>query len=399
MKTILYAILLFILLGMAGCSEDFVGQTPTDGDAPSPITSVDVNPLPGGAEISYALSNESDVSYVKGIYYVKGIEHVERASVYNNVLRIEGLGSTDPVDVTLYVVDHSENLSSPYVVTIHPLTPLVDLILSSMQMQADFGGVNVTWTNEQQSEIGITIMASNEDGEMEDGETYYNQLKDGDYTFRGYDDQPRIFAFYLTDKWGNVSDTITQELTPLYEDILDKKIIKKINLPLDNNTNLSGSYTFAKMFDDNVSTMWHTTERDGIFPVYFTVDLGMEVQLSRFKLYHRSGNNWFYKHYNPKTFEVWGCTSYKDGMMDEYWSEDWKTDWKQLGDFVTFKPSGEGSTVTNEDIEYAQNGFEYMAPLSFGKVRYLRFVVKSTWGGAPYLHIAELTFWGNNKIE
>ena len=31
------------------------------------------------------------------------------------------------------------------------------------------------------------------------------------------------------------------------------------------------------------------------------------------------------------------------------------------------------------------------------KVRYLRFVVKSTWSGAAYLHIAELTFWGNDQ--
>ena len=142
--------------------------------------------------------------------------------------------------------------------------------------------------------------------------------------------------------------------------------------------------------------MWHTTEKDGSIPICFTLDLGVDAKLSRFKLYHRDGTSWFYKHYNPKTFEVWATDTYKEGMGDEYWTEEWKNDWVQVGDYVTLKPSGDG-TVTNEDAEYASKGFEYSAPVDLKKVRYLRFVVKSTWSGAAYLHIAELTFWGNDR--
>ena len=75
------------------------------------------------------------------------------------------------------------------------------------------------------------------------------------------------------------------------------------------------------------------------------------------------------------TTEVWATDTYKEGMDDEYWTEEWKKDWVQVGDFLTLKPSGEGD-VTNEDAEYASKGFEFSAPLDLKKVRYLRFVVK-----------------------
>ncbi|WP_286076389.1 DUF4959 domain-containing protein, partial [Parabacteroides goldsteinii] len=196
MKQLIYS---FFLLVLISCAEDHIGQTPTDGTAPSTITAVEVESTPGGAKISYTIPKETDISYVKGVYYVNNREHVVRSSIYKNSLEIEGLGTTDPLDVTLYVVDHSENVSEPFVVTINPSTPIVDLILSSVKLQADFGGVNATWDNELGSEIGLTIMATNSKGELEDGETYYSNMKEGDYSFRGYDDIKRVFALYLTD--------------------------------------------------------------------------------------------------------------------------------------------------------------------------------------------------------
>ena len=154
MKQLIYS---FFLLVLISCAEDHIGQTPTDGTAPSTITAVEVESTPGGAKISYTIPKETDISYVKGVYYVNNREHVVRSSIYKNSLEIEGLGTTDPLDVTLYVVDHSENVSEPFVVTINPSTPIVDLILSSVKLQADFGGVNATWDNELGSEIGFPI--------------------------------------------------------------------------------------------------------------------------------------------------------------------------------------------------------------------------------------------------
>lgn len=134
-------------------------------------------------------------------------------------------------------------------------------------------------------------------------------------------------------------------------------------------------------------------------PLYFTIDLGVEATLSRFKLWHRLGNN-VYKNHNIKTFEVWGSRNYKKGMQENYWSEEWKNDWELLGDYETFKPSGEDNpSVTNEDIAYAEAGFEFMVPIEKQRVRYVRFAMKSNWSGSNALHISEITFYGDDRIN
>ena len=389
-----------MMLMAISCTEDFVGQPSTDKVPPSSIQESNVIPMPGGAKISYQLPNETDISYVKGVYNVKGVEYVVRTSVYSDTLRIEGLGSADPLEVTLYVVDHSENVSAPHKVTFTPKTPIIDLIINSLKLQADFGGVNTKWTNELGTEVGITLMATNDKGEMEEGETFYNQMKEGQFSFRGYNDEPRKFSVYVTDKWGNVSKTTEAvELKPLYEKLLDRTKFKRHILPVDNTTNYSGSYTFEKMFDNNTGSFW-ANAGGATAPFYFTIDLGVEAQLSRFKLYHRPGS-FYYKNSNVKNFEVWGTTVDKKdaGLLEDYWKDGWKKDpdWELLGDFTTFKPSGEGTQVTNEDKEYAQNGFEYNIPIEKKSVRYLRFQTKLNWSGAYGTECAELMFWGNDR--
>lgn len=402
MKKIVLFIAIVLPLLMAACSEDKVGQIPTDSIPPKPIENVEVESMPGGAKITYSIPKETDISYVKGEYTVNGKIYVIRSSVYKNYMMMEGLGTSDPVELTLYTVDHSENLSQPITKTITPGTPLVKLIMESMTMQRDFGGVKVTWENVLSSEVGITVLATNDKGELEEGETLYTDMKNGEYSFRGYDDSERTFAVCLTDKWGNSSDTIKQVITPYFEKLLDKKSHKRLILPMDNSTQLGGNWGFMNMFDDKIgdSNGWHTTDGNkGKLPLYFTIDLGANAKLSRFKLWHRSGNNYYYKHFNIKTFEVWGAEDYKPNMDEEYWTNEWKNDWQQLGDFVTYKPSGMDGEVTNSDREYAANGFEFIIPLEARNIRYLRFVMKSNWSGGSDVHISELSFYGNDQLN
>ncbi len=55
----------------------------------------------------------------------------------------------------------------------------------------------------------------------------------GTFTLRGYDSAARKFSFYVRDRYGNVSDTMTKTYKPLYEKALDKKLFKKVQLPTD----------------------------------------------------------------------------------------------------------------------------------------------------------------------
>lgn len=399
MKRILFTILCVLPFFVGSCSQDPIGQTATDKQAPQSIKNMVVESMPGGAKILYEIPNETDISYVRGEYTVNGTKHVVRSSVYKNFLMIEGLGSTNPLDVIIYTVDHSENMSEPIKTTIIPGIPPVRQILASMKIQTDFGGINLKWENELGTEIGITVFASNENGELEEGETLYSELKDGNYSFRGYDVTERTFAISIIDKWGNMSDTIKQVITPYFETLLDKKIHKRYALPADNTTQLGG-WEFTKLFDGTTGDNgWHTTDGNkGKLPLYFTIDLGAVSKLSRFKLWHRLGT-FPYKHYNIKTFEVWGSVDPKQGMLEDYWMNDWKNDWEHLGDYVTFKPSGMDGPVTNADKDYAANGFEFIVPLEAKNVRYLRFVMTSNWSGGSDVHISEFSFYGNDKTN
>lgn len=400
MKNFCLTILALSLFVLVSCEQEPIGQTPTDKTPPQAIQDIIVESMPGGAKISYTLPNETDISYVKGEYYVKGVKKVIRSSIYKNYMLMEGLGTTEPVELTLYTVDHSENLSAPIIKQITPGTPLIDLILSSMNIHTDFGGIKVTWENVLSSEVGITVLADNGKGELEEGETLFTDMRNGDYSFRGYNDQERTFAVFLIDKWGNVSDTIKKSVTPYFEKLLDKKQHKRLLLPMDNKTQGGGNWAFSYMFDDKVGENgWHTQDGNGgKLPLYFTIDLGVNAKLSRFKLWHRPGTNYAYKHYNIKAFEVWGTAEYKPNMDEAYWTNEWKTSWEHLGNFVTNKPSGMDGEVTNSDREYAANGFEFIIPLEAKNMRYLRFVMTSNWSGGSDVHISELSFYGNDQL-
>jgi hypothetical protein len=388
-----------LLLVAMSCHEEKIGQTPTDSKSPPPVSNVRVESLPGGATIFYDLPEDTDLSYVKGEYLFQGKKKVVRSSIYNNYLTVEGLGSVEPIQITLYAVDHSENVSVPVTETFTPGMPPVNSIFSSLVAVADFGGVNLTWQNDSGLEVGITIFASSDRGELEEGETLYTNQKEGNYSFRGYDIQERIFAFFITDKWGNVSDTMQGAFTPYFEKLLDKSKHTRLTLPRDDATTYNSSWTFSKMFNDIVGNEGFHTANGGtpVMPLYITIDLGMEAKLSRFKMWHRQGSTIF-GHQNIKSFEAWGAKEYKTGQTVEYWSDEWENDWVLLGDYEVIKPSGDGS-ITTEDTDAAAAGFEFLVPGNKQSLRYFRIKMKSNFSGGNLLHMSEMSFYGNDGSE
>ena len=101
---------------------------------------------------------------------------------------VDGLGKIEPVEITLWLVDHSENHSTPVKKTFTPLTPPIDDIFASAELIPDFGGVNAKWFNPQGIEIGVFLYAQKLDGTFDDGAFTFSRLKNGEYVFRGYND-------------------------------------------------------------------------------------------------------------------------------------------------------------------------------------------------------------------
>jgi hypothetical protein len=319
-------------------------------------------------------------------------------------LIVEGLGTVAPIDITLYVVDHSENVSTPVTKNFTPDTPPIETIFASLQIESDFAGVHVTWENEQELEIGVTLFAEDSVGIMREViPTRFSVLRNGSHTFREYDTIPRRFAVSISDKWGNVSERIEEVITPMYEKLLDRTKHVQEPLPLDNLTTFSSSTQMPKMFDGLIpgdGNFYHTDEGVAtiVMPFYFTINLGANAVLSRFIMYPRFRNNWEYSLHNVREFEIWGTDTYKQQMPEEYWDQTWKSDWKYLGKFICSKPSGDDTPgVTTADREYAQKGFEFPVPIETGVVRYLRVAINRTWGNTNAISIQEMRFYGNDK--
>ncbi len=395
-----------VLMILAGCQEEFIGQTPTDDIPPGQISNPVVENTYGGAIITYDIPTDKDLCFIRAEYIRNGNFCTDHSSVYKNSIRVEGFGTTDPVEVSLYAVDFSMNRSEPVVVTIHPKEAFVHEIFRTLEPMNDFAGITLKWKNDIELPIGITLM-SEENGVFIEKETYFSDIKDGEHAFRGFANEPTKFKAFIKDQWGNSSDTLSFEFTPMYEVSLDRNLYREVKLPFDCT---SARYGAAWALWDNchdgdtfdlgwVTELDNNPENDGRFPIMTTFDLGVEAQLSRVTMWMRGlveyGTGAF------KNVEFWGTDELATDMPNEYWASDdrgsWKNDWINLGEFETTKPSGPSGAATEDDKLWArENGFEFrfnVAP----KVRYVRLLVNSTWSGAKCLELCEIAFMGNDK--
>lgn len=384
MKKILFLIAIIGALAfMTGCDEDVRGPLFSDEGIPGPISSPEVQNLPGAALITYTQPTDKDLLYVKAEYTLdNGKKVVTKSSNFQGYILVEGFGSAKEHTITLSAVDRSENVSSPVQVKINPLTPNVHSVQQSVEMIPDFGGVQFRWENPNNAALAYIILAADSTNKLVPIETVYSGVSEGQYTIRGFEPEEREFAMILRDRWDNFSDTTKLTVTPLFEQKLDKTKFNKVVLDGDNDMAAwEGRYEYA--FDDLPNTFNHTWAGDG-WPQMFTVDLGVVAKLSRVNVLQRQ--TFFYAHGNPRLLEVWGIkeTPNPDGSFDN---------WVKLKDCVARRPTLEGGTAA-EDQEHFENGDEYSFTLDDPEVRYIRFVVNETWGLTGFIHFAEITFYG-----
>jgi len=389
MKKIKY---LFTIIGimalLSSCTEDIREPLFKDSQPPGPVSNVTVVNAPGGALLTYTLPSDNDVLYVKAEYTLSNNRKVEtRSSSYINQLVVEGFNDTSEKTVTLYAVDRSENVSTAVTVKVNPLTPDVHSVRETVTMLPDFGGVLYRWTNENNAPLAFLILAPDENGALREVETVYSGMTDGAFTVRGFEPEEGVFGVVIRDRWDNYSDTIKLNLTPMYEAKLDKRKFQKI--VLDNDHDMAaweGKYEFA--YDDNPGTFNHTWAGTG-WPQQWTLDLGVVARLSRVNVLQRQ--TFFYSHGNPRLMEIWGMkeTPAQNGSFEN---------WVKLKDCVAIRPSLLGGTAA-EDQEHFANGDEYSFTIDDPAVRYIRFVVKETWGNTGFIHFAEVTFWGQEVNE
>lgn len=372
---------------LAACQKETHSPVNTTGEKPDVLKNVVITNLPGSAKIGYSLPANKDILYVKAVYKIKaGQEQREiRSSYYNNFLVVDGFGDTATHEIALYVVSRNEIASDPVTASVKPLSPPMMNVRNSLLVKKDFGGINVSFKNETKADLAIITLATDSAGVFGPADVHYTKLESGNYSVRGFPAEKKKFGFFVRDHWGNQSDTILQDIEPIFEKLLDKSTFREVKLPGD--TDYGWGYPISGLWN---GTMWHSADKLDGFPMSITFDFGVTAQLSRITLWQRPAE-WIYLQNNVRKFEIWGSVN---PASDGSWES-----WTKLVEHTVVKPSGlpVGQT-TQDDIDASIAGEQMVVPLDAPKVRYIRLKILRTWTDGGYAaNIQEIKFWGNDK--
>lgn len=164
--------------------------------------------------------------------------------------------------------------------------------------------------------------------------------------------------------------------------LLNKSLIKALKLPGDATEGCSGS-TYARLTDGSIKEYWHSCDiPEDKYPFIMSFDLGVQANLSRFKLVERQdccGNR------GPKAYQIWASNDISKGVtvdIDTAGLADWEVDaaakgWVKLVDVT-------GNTQTT---------FETLIPADGKTYKYFRLVAISAIDGSGITNFNEFSFW------
>ena len=375
------------------CKEDLVNQPIAKDGKPAQVTDISVTSEHGQATLKFHLADEVAQYVLAEFESSPGVMRNAKASKYKNELIVDGFGREGTYPVTVYAVSEGEQKSDPVTVSVDILTPPVVEAYNQLTLKEDFGGLNISFPNEYEGDLAVDVLTHDEFGNVALAATQYTSQKEVSFSIRGFESEPRQFFVVLRDRWENKTDTAKVELTPLFEEQLDRSKVKEVHLPTDTWQGHSWSglppRAIPYLFDGittNATDVFHIPNNTGV-PCHFTVDLGAVSKLSRFKIWMRNQEADIFNAMSAHFFEVWGSNN-----PDEDGS--WES-WTLLGDYEMKKPSGlPRGELSAEDRAAHAAGLEFNVPIDAPSVRYLRFRVKETWGVLQTFSMAEWALWG-----
>lgn len=395
-----------LLIALSSCKKNEGYNTEpvsTDNTKPGVVTNIKVTNFNGGAYITYTLPNSSNILYVQGQYKINDVTTRQtKASYYTDTITVDGFAQSKEYEVTLNVVSRANVMSDPVTVKVHPDVPFYRLVKPTVNIVKDFGGVTIAALNPKKKDIGIILLAlDSSTNALEVQDQHYTNADTVNYSVRGYKAYPRKFGVYVTDKFGNRSDTTLVTLTPLFEALLDKTKFSSFRTASD--SPIAYGWDVPYLWDnktDGFSNGWHTAP--GVpGPMQVTFGLGVSAQLSRFILWERP-NEYTYAHGNPRDFSIWGSNSAnpQDAKLPESAVVGAVMgDWINLGNYhFPNPPSGLTPGFTNSaDEDYVKKGVNFNLPSNSPPVRFMRMMVHRTWSNGDFAHAMEFSVYG--KIQ
>jgi hypothetical protein len=405
---------LALLFSQPGCkkTDGYNTITSTDKTRPGIITNVKIANFNGGAYITYTLPNSSNILYVQATYAINDKRTRQtKSSYYSDTIMVSGFAKSQDYKVTLYVVSRAEVKSDSVVVTVHPDTPPYLLVLPTVKMAADFGGVNIIALNHLKADIGVITISPDVTNRLQIINQNYNNFDSLNYSLRGYDTIPKKFGIYITDEWDNVSDTVYATINPIFETQMAKSLFKPYVLssdvlPYDDLRKLDN------LWDNNIKEPTYNTKQPItplVWPAWMTFDMGQTAKLSRYTMVGRTGDapgEFMWGYGTPQTWVIWGRA---DVPVDENMPDSTglpplgqatPNGWINMGEFYAPpKPSGlPNPQFSSADLAFWQNGFPFNFSLSLPKVRYIRFECLTNMGGTNnFFDMNEMTFFGDPR--
>lgn len=388
---------LIILLGIItlyGCNNDpeVLGQMALDSVAPGSVTITSVVNGPGNATITYSLPSDSDLLYVEATYKVNdNLTRKAEASFYNNELFLEGFGEAKAYTVSVVAVDASKNRSAPVEVIVNPENGPVITAFETLNVVAAFGGINLSWLNESNSNLEIEVYINDLDnvGFFKEQTVIYSSDSEGDFNVRGLDPEPRTFRVTIVDRWGNRSETLEIVLTPIIEIELDKSL-----WDVAVNWDIHPAGPLERLNDGIKGTNANRALAMPVNPARprIDIDLGAEAKLSRFLMDPwPNGDVAMFNNNNQRYFKLYGSNN-----PSAYDAADYSA-WviiEENGEIV--KPSGlPRGQLTAADRLAFNAGFVTDIKINVPSYRYFRYEVIEDWSGTNRFMAAEFTLFGN----
>ncbi|OOQ59057.1 DUF5000 domain-containing lipoprotein [Mucilaginibacter pedocola] len=402
-KTVLWLGVLALAMLAGSCKKNEGYNTePVSNDKTKPgvITNIKVDNFNGGANITYDLPNSDNILYVLAKYNINDKTAREtKSSYYTDTVKVDGFAAVKDYEVTLTVVSRANVSSDPVKVTVHPQTPFYRLIKPTVTITNDFGGVHIEAMNPNRKEVGVILIALDKTTkQLEVADQHYTNTDTIAYSVRGFESEPTQFGVYVTDKFGNLSDTTVVTLTPLFETMLDKSKFSVYRQPSD--SEIGYGWNLPYLWDgktDGYSNGWHTQPGTGK-PMQGTFGIGVLTQLSRIKIWERPLEYAFF-HGNPKNFTIWGSAKESPADVVLPQSAPGGTvvgDWVNLSNFrYPNPPSGLTPGFTNAaDEKFVAAGVDFVFPATAPPVKYLRILVHDTWGKGDVTHLMEVSVYG-----
>lgn len=403
MKKSFAAFIVGSLLFAGACSEESrIDILDKNAPAPKALTQdeVSVEAIKGGAILTYSVSDNTNLMCIKAVYEINPGQFYEaRGSVYVNQLTLKGFGSTETSDVKIYSVGRNGKESEPLVIQVTPLTPIVDDVYNYLTIKKAVGGVKIDYMNESEESLTFSLLSFNEDTQRWNSvRKFYSSLEKGQFVQRGLESVDTQFGIFVSDRWGNVSDTLKQFVTPIFEEEVPKPFAHKA---------VAGDNWESDLSYLGIECLWdgrwdidanyvYATKKSTPLPQSFTIDLKHKVEITRIVEHQRS--KYTYMDTSVKEFELYGTAV--DNPSGDYSSPEWI----YLGRFSSFQPSGQTGNPTEEDFQYGNvegENFEFLDengdPKPTPAIRYLRWRTFETWNGATErgeVIIAELEVFG-----